>query len=84
MRKTKNITVALTERNYLRARVYAANNQISVSGLVEFSSKTCRSCRKPFEISSQRTQISATHRFANPTKGGRVPPLPPRKPHNLQ
>jgi hypothetical protein len=36
MRKTKNITVALTERNYHKARVYAVNHQISVSGLVEF------------------------------------------------
>lgn len=36
MRKTRNVTIALTERNYIRARRYAVDYQISVSGLVEF------------------------------------------------
>jgi hypothetical protein len=36
MRKTKNITVAVSERSYFKARVHAANNNKSVSALVEF------------------------------------------------
>jgi len=36
MRKTKNITVAVTERKYHQARIYAASREMSVSALVEF------------------------------------------------
>ena len=36
MRKTKNVTVAISERAYSEARVYAAQRQMSVSGLVQF------------------------------------------------
>lgn len=36
MRKTKNITVAVSERKCNVARVYAAQRQTSISALVEF------------------------------------------------
>jgi hypothetical protein len=36
MRKTKNITVAVSESKYNVARVYAAQRQTSVSALVQF------------------------------------------------
>jgi hypothetical protein len=36
MRRTKNITVAVTERAYWEARVFAARKDTSVSGLVQF------------------------------------------------
>jgi hypothetical protein len=36
MRKTRNITVAVTERAYWEARVFAARKDKSVSGVVQF------------------------------------------------
>jgi hypothetical protein len=36
MRETKNITVAVSERSYFKARVHADNHNTSVSALVGF------------------------------------------------
>ena len=36
MRKTKNITVAVSERSYFEARVYAARRSMSLSAFVGF------------------------------------------------
>jgi hypothetical protein len=36
MRKTKNITVAVSERSYFMARVHAAQHKQSVSSMVQF------------------------------------------------
>ena len=36
MRRTKNITVAISERTYYEARVHAAQHQMSVSALTQF------------------------------------------------
>jgi hypothetical protein len=36
MRKTKNITIAISEHTYYEARVYAAQDHMSVSSVVQF------------------------------------------------
>jgi hypothetical protein len=69
MRRTKNITTAISERTYNEARVYAVQRQTSVSALVQFL------------LENLPLLSRAIHRLIeeNPNFGGSEPARPPHK-----
>ncbi|HEV2484471.1 MAG TPA: hypothetical protein VGT08_02975 [Terracidiphilus sp.] len=76
MRRAKNITVAVTERAYFEARVYAAKHRMSVSGCVEFILANLPLLSQAVRNLVAEAPTSAPIPLAHPTKGGSSTPSP--------